>query len=105
VYVTVSVSFPVPSTPAGIAIVAVPPLSAVAADSYPPPVSVTVPVGAGLPLPPLTTAVTVSACVVVMLIADGVTATPGVIFAGVVTVTTAAPVALLYVVELEVSGV
>jgi hypothetical protein len=95
VYVTVSVSLPVPSTPAGIVMVAVPPTSNVAADSYPPPVSVTVPVGTGLPLPPLTTAVTVKACVVVMLVADGVTATAGVFLVGVVTVTTAAPVAPL----------
>jgi hypothetical protein len=99
------VSFPVPSTPAGIVIVAVPPTSCVAADSYPPPVTVTVPVGVALPLPPLTTAVTVKACVVVILVADGVTVTAGVFLVGVVTVTTAEPVALLYVVELDVSGV
>jgi hypothetical protein len=99
------VSFPVPSTPAGIVIVAVPPASTVAADSYPPPVTVTVPVGIAFPLPPLTTAVTVKGCVVVMLVAEGVTVTAGVILAGVVTVTIADPDALLYVVVLPVSGV
>jgi hypothetical protein len=86
-------------------IVAVPPVSVVAAELYPPPVSVTVPVGTGLPLPPATTTVTERLCVVVRFAADGVTATVGVIFAGVVTVTSADPVALLYVVELDVSGV
>jgi hypothetical protein len=105
VYVTVSVSLPVASDPAGILIVAAPPLSVAAGAVYPPPLSVTVPVGVGFPLPPATATVTVKACVVVMLAAEGVTVTPGVSLAGVVTVTTAAPVALLYVVELEVSGV
>jgi hypothetical protein len=42
-------------------------------------VSVTEPVGVGLPFPPLTTAVTVNACAVVMLDRDGVTETAGVI--------------------------
>jgi hypothetical protein len=44
----------------------------------------TEPVGVGVPL---TATVTVSACAVVMLEADGVTFTVGVVFAGVVTVT------------------
>ena len=42
---------------------------------------------------------------VVIFVAEGVTATVGVIFAGAVTVTVADPVPLLYVVELVVSGV
>jgi len=36
-------------------------------------------VGVGFPLPPLTATVTVSACVVGMLAADGVTVTVGVV--------------------------
>jgi hypothetical protein len=76
-------------------IVAPPPLSVVAAEVYPPPVRATEPVGVGFPLPPLTTRVTERPCVVVMLVADGVTVTVGVINAGVVTATGAAPVALL----------
>jgi hypothetical protein len=73
-----------------------PPLvSVVAGEVWPPPDSVTVPVGDGLPAPPLTATVTVNACAVVMLDADGVTVTVGVIFAGLVTATVADPVALL----------
>ena len=44
---------------------------------------------------PLTATVTVRACAVVMLDADGVTITVGVVFKGVVTVTEFDPVALL----------
>jgi hypothetical protein len=59
----------------------------------------------GLPLLPLTAAVTVNACAVVMLDADGVTVTVGVIFGGTVTVTKLVPVAMLYMDELLESGV
>jgi len=38
-----------------------------------------VPLGVGLPVPPLTTTVTVNACVAVMLDADGVTVIVGVV--------------------------
>jgi hypothetical protein len=48
-----------------------------------------------LALPPATTTPTDKLCVVVIFAADGVSATVGVIFAGVVTVTSADPVALL----------
>ena len=48
-----------------------------------------------MPLPPLTVTVTVKACAVVMVEADGVTRTVGVTFRGVVTVTESDPVALL----------
>jgi hypothetical protein len=58
-------------------------------------VSATEPVGVGFPAPLLTATVTVRVWAVVMLDADGVTFTVGVIFAGVVTVTEALPVALL----------
>jgi hypothetical protein len=44
---------------------------------------------------PLTPIVTVSDCVVVMLVGEGVTVTAGVVFAGVVTMTVFVPVALL----------
>jgi hypothetical protein len=66
---------------------------------------VTEPVGVGLPLPPLTATITVKACAVVMLDAEGVTVTVGVVFGGVVTVTELVPVELSYVEELEESGV
>jgi predicted RecA/RadA family phage recombinase len=49
----------------------------------------------GLPVPPLTATVTVNACTVVMLDADGVTVTVGVVFAGLVTATEVDPVAVL----------
>jgi hypothetical protein len=55
-----------------------PALSVAAAEVYPPPVTVTVPVGAGAPLPPLTTTVTVNPWAVAMLEEDGVTVTMGV---------------------------
>ena len=71
-------------------IVAVPALSVAGVEVKPPPVTVTVPDGASVPL---TMTVTVNAWVVVMLEEDGVTVTEGVAF---VTVTLAdAPVALL----------
>jgi hypothetical protein len=76
-------------------IVALPLLRVAAADVYVPLVSVNDPVGVGLPVPPLTATVTLSACAVVMLEADGVTVTVGVVFAGAVTVTEFDPVALL----------
>ena len=65
---------------AGMLIVALQPLSAVAVEMYVPPLSVTLPVGVGLPLPPLTVTVTESLCAVVMLVEAGVTVTVGVIF-------------------------
>jgi hypothetical protein len=105
VYVAVSVSVPVASAPAGIVSISAPLLSAVAADVYPPPLSTTVPVGVGLPLPPFTATVTVRLCAVVTVDADGVTVTAGIVFVGEFTVTVPAPDALLYVVELAVSGV
>ena len=71
-----------------------------AAELYPPPVNVTIPVGVGVPL---TATVTVSAWVVEMLEEDGVTVTVG---AALATFTTAeAPVAGEYVLEPEASGV
>jgi hypothetical protein len=70
---------------------------------YLPLVSVTVPVGAGLPDPPLIVTVTCSGCVVVMLDEPGVAAIVGV---ALLTVTEPElPVALWYVEELLESGV
>jgi hypothetical protein len=74
---------------------AVPPLSVTAADVNPPPDSVTVPVGEGLPSPPLNVTVTVSACLTETLFGDGVTKTAGAVFAIGCTVSIAEPVALL----------
>ena len=51
--------------------------------------------GVGLPVPPFTATVTVRGWVVVMLDAEGVTVTVGVVLAGVVTVTVTDPEALL----------
>ena len=51
----------------------------------------------GAPIPPLTVDVTVSGCVDVLLVGEGVTVTEGVAF---VTVTEPVPVALVYVEEL-----
>ena len=79
--------------PAGIPKIAAPPLRVIAPELYPPLVSVTEPVG--VELPPLTATETDRACVVVMFDEDGVTVTVGVVFAGVLTVTEAEPVALL----------
>jgi hypothetical protein len=76
-------------------IVALPLARVVATEVYPPPDSVTDPVGVGLPVPPLTATVTVRDCAVVMLDAVGVTVTVGVVLAGVVTETVADPEALL----------
>jgi len=89
------VSFPVVNEPAGTPIFALPLLSATAAELKLPEVSVTDPVGVGLPLPPPTAIVTVNAWVVVMLDADGVTTTVGVVFGGRLTVTKFDPDALL----------
>ena len=55
--------------------------------------SVTEPLDVGLPVPPFTATVTVKACAVVMLDADGVTVTVGVILGA--TVTEFDPVAVL----------
>jgi hypothetical protein len=85
----------VASDPAGTVIIALPLTRVVAAEVYVPLLRVSEPVGVGLPLPPLTPIVTVSDCVVVMLLGDGDTVTVGVVFAGVVTVTVFDPVALL----------
>jgi hypothetical protein len=60
VYVALNVSLPTASDAVGIVIVAEPPSSVVAAEVKFPPVSVTVPVGAGLPVPPLTVTVSES---------------------------------------------
>ena len=87
------------SEPAGMLNVAEPPLSGIVAELYPSLVTVTVPVGVGVPL---TATITVSACVAVIENEDGVTVTAGVTL---VTVTLEAPVAPLYVGELEESGV
>jgi hypothetical protein len=95
VYSTVSVSLPNASAPAAIAIVADPALSVVPPDVYPPPLSVTSPVGVGFPLPPFTATATVKACAVVMLVAEGATATAGVNVASVVTAIVVEPVAPL----------
>jgi hypothetical protein len=82
----------VPSDPAGTLIVATPPVSAVADEVYVPLVSVTEPVGVGVPA---TVTVTARLWAVVMLDGEGETVTVGVVFAGLVTVTEAVPVALL----------
>ena len=75
-------------------IVVVPLVSVVTTEVNPPPVSTTVPVGVGLPLPPLTATVTERLCAAVMLDGEGVTVTVGDI-SSVITVTKADPVALL----------
>ena len=78
------------SEPAGMLIDAVPAVSTAAAELYPPRVTVTIPVGTGVPP---TATLTVSAWVVEILDEDGVPTTEGVTLA---TVTLAdAPVALL----------
>ena len=69
---------------------------------YPPPLSVTEPVGLGVPA---TVTVTVSGWVVATLDGEGVTVTVGMVFAGLVTVTGFDPDALLYIEELLESGV
>jgi hypothetical protein len=76
---TVSVSVPALSDPEGMLIVALPLLRVVVAEVYPPPVSVTDPVGVGLPLPPFTTTLAVKTCAVVTLLDEGVTVTVGVV--------------------------
>ena len=76
-YATVSTSVPAVSEPAGMLIVATPPLSVTAVDAKPPPVSVTEPVGVALPLFPLTAIATVMPWAVVMVVADGVIVTSG----------------------------
>jgi hypothetical protein len=73
-------------------IVALPPVRVVAAEVYPPPLSITEPVGVGVPP---TVTVTVNGWVVVTLDGEGVTITVGVVFAGLVTVTEFDPEALL----------
>jgi hypothetical protein len=64
-------------------IVALPLDSAAADEANPPPESVTEPVGVTFPVVPLTVIVTVRACAVVVLVADGVTVTVGVVTGGV----------------------
>lgn len=91
----VSESFPTASDPAGMLMVALPLVRAVAAEVYVPLVSVTKPAGMDLPVPPLTLICTERACDGEMLDADGVTVTVGVVFAGEVTITVFAPVAVL----------
>jgi hypothetical protein len=76
---TARLSVPALSELAGILIVALPLVRVVAVEVYPPPVSNTVPDGVGLPLPPFTATVTVKGRDPVMLDADGVTVTVGVI--------------------------
>jgi hypothetical protein len=70
-------------------------LSVVGVDVLVPMVSVTVPVGTGFPLPPLTLIVTVRSWAMVTLGEEVVTATVGTIFDGAVTFTEPVPVALL----------
>jgi hypothetical protein len=85
-------SLPVESDPAGMLIVALPLLRVVAVEVYPPPLSVTKPVGVGVPL---TATVTVNGCAVVMLDELGVTVIVGVVFARVTVTAEEVPVALL----------
>ena len=73
----VSVSIAVASEPPGTVIVALPLLSVVAAEVYVALVSVTEPVGLGLPDPPLTVTVTIVDCAEVILAGEGVTVTVG----------------------------
>ena len=58
--------------------VALPPLNWVALEEYAPLLSFTVPVGVGLPEPPLTATFTFRSCAVVMLLDAGFTVTVGV---------------------------
>jgi hypothetical protein len=76
-------------------IVALPLLRVAADEVYPPPVTVTDPLGTELPLPPLTVTVTARLCAVVMLLEEVATATVGVTLVGFVTVTVDTPEALL----------
>ena len=87
----VSVSVPCASKPAPMLIVALPPVSVVADDVYPPPERITLPVG--VPPVPLTATVTERVWPTVMLLAPGVTVTVGVSFG--VTVTLPVPDAVL----------
>ena len=73
---------------------ALPPMRVAAGNALPPLVNTTGPVGVGSPLGPLTTTVTVNACVDVMLDGEGVTVTVGVAVAGDM-ITEFDPVALL----------
>ena len=94
---------PLFKAPAGIVTVEAPALSVAAAEVKPPPVTTTVPVGTGEPAPPLTPTVKVSVWVVLMVDEDGVTVTDGMALA---TVTLGeVPTVLLYVCELDWSGV
>jgi hypothetical protein len=67
-------------------------------------VRVTVPVAAGLPIPPFTLMDTDNDCAVVILDAKGDTITVGVVFEGTDTSTEAVPDAVLYVEEPFASG-
>jgi len=77
VKVAVNVSAPAAMDPGGMLIDVEATLTTVAAEAYPPPVSVMVPVGTGAPLSTVKETVAVNCCVVVMLNDDGVTATVG----------------------------
>ena len=80
----VSVSAPCASAPAAMLMVALPLVSVVADEVYPPPERMTLPVG--VPLELLTATVTESGWPTVMLLAPGVTVTVGVNFGVTVTV-------------------
>jgi hypothetical protein len=69
---------PLASDPAGMLIVAMPPLRVAAADVKLPLLSITEPVGVGLPVPPLTATLTDNDWAVVMVVEDGVTVIVGV---------------------------
>ena len=76
-------SVPVVSAPAGMLMIA-PPLDSVEAEEeYPPPDSMTEPVGVAFPAVPLTVIVTVRASAVVMLVTDGVAEMVGVVTVGI----------------------
>ena len=82
VYATVSVSVPADNDPAGMLMVALPLLRDAPADVYPPPARITVPVGTGFSVPPMTATVTANGWAFVMLVGDGVTLSVGAVFAG-----------------------
>ena len=70
-----TLSVPAASEPAGTPIVALPPDNGTGSEPYLPIISHIDPVGAGLPLPPLTATVTINGCAVLMLDEEGVTVT------------------------------
>lgn len=75
-----SVSLPTANSPAGMVIIALPFDSVAEGEALAPAVTATEPVGAGLPLPPLTATVSVKGWAAVMLNDPGVTETVGVVF-------------------------